>query len=166
MVNPISSIFKFALAPIPEDVIDFVYCDMDGVIADFEAKMKLHGMDGKTYKYRPGAYVHLPLMEGALEAVAHLREQFPGRVMFLTKPPVDAPYVYTEKALWMREHFGDEGLKHLIIAMDKSHIGTSRSILIDDRPHKGGVANFRGHFIHFTGWSKALLDIDILIEAL
>jgi hypothetical protein len=44
--------------------------------------------------------------------------------------------------------------------MDKSHVGTERSILIDDRPHQGGVSKFRGTFIHFNStWQNAFADL-------
>jgi hypothetical protein len=99
-------------------------------------------------------------MNMATEAIAALRAAMPKRVWFLTKPPANAPYVWAEKALWIRKHFGEEGLHNLIVTMDKSHIGTNKSVLIDDRPHKGGVSRFRGKLIHFDkDWDKAMDDL-------
>lgn len=156
---------------ISENVIDFVYIDMDGVVADFDISSQKLGQPAGTFKYRPGAYAYLPVYLGAKEAVAELRRLFPKRVWFLTKPPKNAPYVFSEKALWIREHFGDEGLEHLIITMDKSHVGTDRSVLIDDRPHKGGVEHFRGAVVKFGGalpveehWTAALGEIEKLVQ--
>ena len=154
------------LPPIPEDVIDFAYIDLDGVIADFELEMNAQGyLDPKVYKYVPGAYTYLPLMSHAMEAVKTLRAAMGAeRVWFLSKPPCNAPYVWAEKAIWMRHHFGDVGLHNLIITMDKSHVGTEKSLLIDDRPHKGGVDRFRGTFIHFRdGWHQVFDDLRLVL---
>lgn len=152
---------------ISPDLIDFVYIDLDGVVADFETAMEHDGYDDpKVFKYKPGAYTYLPFMPGAIDAVEQIRDAFGAkRVWFLTKPPRNAPYVWAEKAIWVRHHLGDDGLHNLIITMDKSHVGTSRSILIDDRPHKGGVERFRGHFIHFDqDWKKALADLSAVVS--
>lgn len=146
-------------------VVDYIYVDMDGVIADFEIKAIEHGLEPKIFKMRPGAYTHLPLYLGARSAITHLREMFGSdKIWFLTKPPRNAPYVYAEKAIWMWENFGDDGLHNLIVTMDKSHVGTERSFLLDDRPHKGGVENFRGHFVHFGAEEHAISHWPLAIK--
>lgn len=152
---------------VSESAVDFVYIDLDGVVADFETSMVAQGYsDGKVFKYVAGAYAYLPFMPGAAEAIQTLRASFGcHRIWFLSKPPANAPYVWTEKALWARRHLGEEGLHNLIITMDKSHVGTEKSVLIDDRPHKGGVSRFRGKFIHFNlNWDKALRDLQQHID--
>lgn len=151
-----------------EDSIDYIFVDLDGVAADFEHCIRA-GHDPKIFKMQPGSYVWLPPIEGAIEAIQLLEEKFPGKVWFLTKPPRFSPYAYVEKALWVQHHFGDEGLHRLIVAQDKSLMGTVNSIIVDDRPHKGGVDKFRGTVIHFgseetPNWAatiKKILAIEI-----
>jgi len=150
------------LPSVPKELIDFAYVDLDGVTADFEQGMRDRGhSDPKIYKYEPGAYTYLPFMPHAIEGIKSLRAAFGAeRVWFLSKPPSGAPYVWAEKAIWVRHHLGEIGLHNLIITMDKSHVGTEKSVLFDDRPHKGGVSNFRGKLIHFDStWQNALSDL-------
>lgn len=157
------------LIPTSTSLVDFVYVDLDGVVADFDtAKINQGHLDGDIFKRLPGAYTYLPFMSGAEEAVRLLRLTFGmERVWFLTKPPKNAPYVWAEKALWVQHYLGDIALHNLIITMDKSHVGTEKSILIDDRPHKGGVDRFRGTFIHFDrDWKKALQDLQVVLSNL
>ena len=67
---------------------------------------------------------------------------------FLSKPPTGNYYAWAEKAMWVARFFPDLE-RNLIITHNKAACGTSESVLIDDRLHKGGVANFRGEVIHF-----------------
>lgn len=158
---------------IDDGVIDHVYIDLDGVTADFEDGMNRVGMEADEFKMTPGSYVWLKPMPLAKEAIYILWQLFPKRVWFLTKPPKFSPYAYVEKALWVQHHFGDDGMHQLIVAQDKSLVGTEKSVLIDDRPHKGNVEKFRGRLIHFgsevqpgiaLGWKQVLNTINSLVE--
>ena len=131
------------------DVIDEVFIDLDGVTADFEHEMNAGGHHADDFKLMPGSYLWLPPIKDALDSIHQLNKAFPARVWFLTKPPKFSPYAYVEKALWVQRYFGDDGLHQLIVTQNKSLVGTEKSILIDDRIHKGGVEQFRGTVIHF-----------------
>jgi 5'-nucleotidase len=144
--------------------IDYIFADLDGVTADFDHAITNGSHDPQVFKMQPGSYVWLPPIDGALEAIRRLEEKYPGKVWFLTKPPRFSPYAYVEKALWVQRHFGDEGLHRLIVAQDKSLMGTVLSVIIDDRPHKGGVDKFRGTVIHFgseetPNWAAVLVKL-------
>lgn len=139
-------------AIVDSNVIDDVYIDLDGVTADFMSACLASGLEPDEFKHRPGSYLWLKPFPDALKAIELLRTAFPQRVWFLTKPPKGSPYAYGEKALWVQEHLGDEGLDHLIITQHKGKVGSTRSVLIDDRSHKGGVGEFRGTFIHFDSF--------------
>ena len=141
---------KHLLSSVPTHIIDNIFIDLDGVVADFEHNMIKGEHDADTFKMLPGSYIWLPPIEGALVAISALIRNFPDRIWFLTKPPKHSPYAYTEKALWVQRFFGDEGLHHLIVTQDKSLVGTEKSVIVDDRPHKGNVENFRGEVIHFA----------------
>jgi len=49
-----------------------VYCDMDGVIADFERGMVETKLPASKFKLIPGSYINLHPMEGAIEGVHEL----------------------------------------------------------------------------------------------
>ena len=146
-----SSLAELVATVVPSTVIDDVYIDLDGVTADFEKARDALGHTSEQFKLTMGSYLWLELVEGALDSINYLRRLFPDRVWFLTKPPKYSPYAYVEKALWVQRYFGNDGLHSLIVAQNKSLVGTSRSILVDDRPHKGGVDRFRGTVVFFGG---------------
>ena len=147
------NIFEFIeslnLRGIDPDNIDDVFIDLDGVAADFEHGSTAAGLEPDIFKRQAGSYIWLPPVAESVEAIKYLMLIMPGRVWFLTKPPKFTPYAYVEKALWVQRYFGDDGLHALIVTQDKSLVGTKKSVLVDDRPHKANVEKFRGVVIHF-----------------
>ncbi len=140
-----------------------LFIDSDGVIADFDKMMKSLGMTADEFKHEPGAYTYLepmPGVEDALKQLKQLDDLGEIRVWVATKTPAGSPYSYTEKVLWFRWHF--PWLEdRVILCHDKSLLGCGKDMLIDDRPHKGNAALFRGRFIHFASpacpdWKAAL----------
>lgn len=147
-----------------------IFCDSDGVVADFETRLVQSGLSVDKFKHLAGAYLWLPVMPGAKEAIAHLKEHDDAgriRLWIATKTPDFAPYSYTEKILWYREHF--PWLENrVIIAHDKSQLGSKYDIIVDDRPTKGNVDQFRGTFIHFgsekfPSWTEVLHALELAI---
>jgi hypothetical protein len=143
--------------------VDYIFVDLDGVTFDFDCGFNDAGMSPNDFKHYPSAYVYLPLMLNAFQSIQILENIFPGKVWFLTKPPKNSPYAYSEKALSVLNAFGSDWLHRLVISQDKSLLGTERSIIFDDRPHKANLKEFRGDIITFTSWQQALADLEELL---
>lgn len=135
-----------------------VYFDMDGVLADFERSAHEHSMDPAHFKRVAGAYLDLPVVPGALEALGSI-ERAGFLVFVLTKIPASNPYAATEKLLWARRHL--PALEdRIIITPDKGAVGRSRDFLIDDHPEWANARNFPGTLLHFSGdWAPILSAI-------
>ena len=143
---------------------DNIFIDLDGVTADFDHGTTAAGLEPDIFKRQAGSYLWLPPVKDSIEAIQFLMKALPGRVWFLTKPPKHTPYAYVEKALWVQRYFGDDGLHALIVTQDKSLIGTANSVLVDDRPHKANVENFRGVVFHFLSeqypdWQRVIAGL-------
>jgi 5'(3')-deoxyribonucleotidase len=121
-----------------ENPRELLFIDMDGVLADAEAGMKIWSdklglstdeLFKKKLYHMPGFYLDLPPMEGAVESFNKLTEKY--EVYILTAPSWE-----NDKSLF-----------------------TGRA-LIDDRM-KYGVTKFKGEHIHFVsekfpGWKSVL----------
>lgn len=141
-----------------ENPRELIFIDMDGVLADAEARMMEWSedtsinpdglsvkemFDKKTY-HTPGFYYDIPPVDGAVEAFKKLSEKY--EVYILTAPSWENPSCYTDKRLWVEKFLGEPAYKRLIISNDKS-LFTGKA-LIDDRT-KYGVTKFKGEHIHF-----------------
>lgn len=83
-----------------------------------------------------GLFVRLKPIEGAIEGVKRLQEKSGRDVFFVSAPHNPAKMSFTEKAIWIENHFGGEWLDRLILTRDKTLI--SGAILIDDKPNPMG----------------------------
>lgn len=135
-----------------------VFVDLDGVVVDFDRYMRETGLTSGEVKTMPGAYLSMPPIPGAIEAVRSLIGMG-YEVWIATKPPTGIPYAYADKAAWVMEHL-PELSRRIIITHDKGLLGDARDILIDDRPHKANCTSFKGRLIHFTR-EQASLDLPI-----
>lgn len=137
---------------------DVIYVDMDGVVADFDKRIKdAHPeieIDMKDEIWRdlvenycesnPRIFTELELIDGAKEAIELLDEKF--ELYFLSTPMYNVPESYMDKRLWLETHFPTISNKKLILTHNKGLcIG---KYLIDDRI-KHGVDKFCGEHIHF-----------------
>ena len=151
-----------------ENPKELLFIDMDGVLADAEAKMKIWedklGIEvkelfEKKLYHMPGFYSDLPPMKGAVEAFNILSEKY--EVYILTAPSWENVSCYTDKRIWVEKYLGKSAYKRLIISNDKS-LFSGRAI-IDDRV-KYGVTKFKGEHIHFG--TEKFPDWDSVLEYL
>jgi 5'(3')-deoxyribonucleotidase len=134
-----------------------VFIDMDGVIVDFEGYMKSLQLTGDEVKRMPGAYLKMPPIDGAINAVRSVIGMG-YEVWIATKPPTGIAYAYADKAAWIMEHL-PELKRRIIITHDKSLLGDDGDWLCDDRPHKANCEQFEGTLLRFVDgfhWEEAL----------
>lgn len=134
-----------------------VFVDMDGVIVDFEAYKTASGLTAGDIKRLPGAYLAMPPIDGAIEAVRSVIGMG-YEVWVATKPPTGVHYAYSDKAAWIFKHL-PELKRRLIITHDKGLLGDAGDYLCDDRPHKANCADFPGTLLAFVDgfhWPQAL----------
>lgn len=127
-----------------------IYVDMDGVLCDFKRGVKERAALEQSVKYpqsKEGFFLNLKPIEKGIETVNRLRSIPFFDVYILTAPSVRNPLCYTEKRLWIENHFDFDMAKKMIISPNK---GLNKGhYLIDDYDHGKGQENFEGKLIHF-----------------
>jgi 5'(3')-deoxyribonucleotidase len=118
-----------------------LYFDLDGVLADYDAK--------PSYKDNPeipqkGFFLSLDPINGSLYAFKTLFEYYD--CYFLTTAPWSNTDSLSEKRIWVEKHLGDYAFKRLITTHRKDLL--KGDYLIDDRT-VNGVTEFEGEHIHF-----------------
>jgi 5'-nucleotidase len=158
--NPVREIImgemNLALSKLLEKQILMV--DLDGVCADFDAAIikacpDIADLDQDTRSTRIdeiceanfNIFAKLEPIKDAIESVNLLKDYYD--VYFLSTPMWNVPHSFTDKRLWVEQHFGEWVKKRLILTHRKDlNIG---AYLIDDRL-KNGAAEFTGKHIHFA----------------
>jgi 5'(3')-deoxyribonucleotidase len=141
-----------------------IYIDMDGVIADFK-----QGQEYQGYKLskRPDLVVNyrtLPVMEGAIKAVAKLNADH--EIFIASTPPWTRPEVWGHKREWLEEHF--PYLKRKLILTHRKDLLIG-DVLIDDSKYRG-QPDFKGNWFWFNkdwnnrNWNACLEYIKNLNE--
>jgi 5'(3')-deoxyribonucleotidase len=134
-----------------------VFVDMDGVVVDFDAFKTARGLTGDEVKKLPGAYLDMPAIPGAIDAVRSIIGMG-YEVWIATKPPTGIPHAYSDKAAWVIQHL-PELKRRIIITHDKGLLGSAADYLCDDRPHKANCEKFAGTLLRFVDgfhWPQAL----------
>lgn len=133
-----------------------LFFDMDNVLVDFKSGLdKVDESIKEQYRTKtpdekdrldeiPGLFSLMDPMPGAVEAVYKLAELYD--VYILSTAPWGNPLAWTEKVLWLKNHFGDLFKKKVILTHHKDFI--QGDILIDDSP-KNGACDFQGEWIQF-----------------
>lgn len=135
-----------------------IYIDMDGVVANFKKGVIDGQKEYPNVKYqqsRYGFFLDLEPIVGSIETIKWLKEHF--NVYFLTRPSIYNLNCYSEKAYWIKKHFGFEWLNYLIISCDKTLL--IGDYLIDDSIAHGqenfnGVLLRFGHDVFFSDWTQ------------
>jgi len=143
-----------------------IYIDMDGVLADIQKDCMKSLEETPDIKYPqsiPGFFENLSPVKGAIDSVNHLRRIKDYDIWVLTAPSVRNPLCYTEKRLWIENHFDYEFCKRLIICPNKSLL--RGDYLIDDHREGKGQDNFKGKFLHFgcdyKDWGQILEHLNV-----
>jgi 5'-nucleotidase len=125
-----------------------IYIDMDHVLCDYEQGFKAHKTKYPDLLFpqsRPGLYINLLPIAGAIETFKWLSEQANFSVYILTAPSIKNPHSYSEKREWVEKHLGMLAVNNLIISAHKGlHKG---NYLIDDCTSGKGQENFEGQLI-------------------
>jgi 5'(3')-deoxyribonucleotidase len=142
-----------------------VYVDMDDVLCDYTRAYHEALTIDPDIKYpqsQYGFFVNLPVIEGAVDAVNALMQSKTYEVYILTAPSARNPLSYTEKRVWIEQHFGGEFVEKLIICSNKGLL--KGDYLIDDNISGKGQESFNGKLIHFG--AKEFLSWDAVKERL
>jgi 5'(3')-deoxyribonucleotidase len=125
-----------------------VYVDMDDVLCDYSGAHDNATRSQPDIAYPQsiaGFFKGLVPISGAIEAVNKLRKRFD--LFVLSAPSTRNPLCYTEKRIWIENHFDYAFTKKLILSPDK---GLFRGqFLIDDHTSGRGQERFDGELIHF-----------------
>lgn len=123
---------------------------MDHTFCDFDKHKKIWAewattpIEKKYPHSKIGFFQSLTPMKGAIEFYHKWKTKTD--IWFLTKPSIPNKHCYTEKANWIFQYLGEEGLNKLIISPRKDiYIG---NILIDDSDNCG-QSNFQGEWWQF-----------------
>jgi len=123
-----------------------IYCDLDGVLADFEAGYRrinngtIPDREGKQDEdfYKPvmdteNFWRDLPLMPDAERLIGFLMSLEHVEVEILTSPSkLDWKRASKEKRIWVDKHYSPDTAVHFRRSRDKPEFAHKRSILIDD----------------------------------
>lgn len=132
-----------------------IFIDMDGVLADFGKKVneiKLDNTISVHFKKSPdeieGVFRDLEPLKNAVTSVINLHKSGKYDLFIATTASWNNPSSFSDKRIWIEEHFGEIFKKKMFITHRKDLL--IGDYLIDDRL-ANGAKNFKGELIHF-GW--------------
>ena len=151
-----------------------IYLDMDDVVADWHSaaqeylKLKwskdgerIPREDWERIKSQSRFYLDLPLMPGAKDLVAYVKDleyhQRVDEIFFLTALPHDysMPYAAHDKVWWAHRHFPDIPVFFGPFSHDKWRYCRPGDILIDDRHSNCAEWRAQGGLAHeYRTWAQ------------
>ncbi len=143
-----------------------IYIDLDGVIVDLIAQMKIESST-TTKQYTEETdliddsdtvFLNAQPIPHALEAVAKLEEHY--NVFILSSAPWHNIHAWSQKRIWVDKYLPTMHKKLILTHHKDQLIG---DYLIDDRL-KNGAENFQGKHIHifsdaFPTWESVLAEL-------
>jgi len=147
-----------------------VHIDMDGVLVDFESGLNRIPQNVRD-QYAgdedeiPGMFALMDPIPGAIDAFRLISENYETHI--LSTAPWNNPSAWTDKANWVRHHFGETAgtpaYKRLTISHNKHLL--RGDYLIDDRT-ANGADRFQGEHIHFRtekfpDWDAVLVHLGL-----
>jgi 5'(3')-deoxyribonucleotidase len=147
-----------------------IYVDLDGTVCDLDSAVQRFREDNRNlpeesikFKYpwsEPGFFLNLNPIPFSIQSVNELAAKYD--VWFLSRPSFKNTHSYTEKAEWVKSHFGYEMQKKLILCGDKSLL--KGRILIDDQDN-ANQRMFGGIWIKifsdpFSTWESVLMRVE------
>ncbi|RRG18452.1 hypothetical protein D3P96_00235 [Weissella viridescens] len=122
-----------------------LFLDMDNVLVDTLPVLNAQNMKTEMVAKPdqiPGIFKNLPPVDGAVEAVKVLSEDY--EMYILSTAPWNNPSAWQDKLIWLQKYFGmDETnpfYKRVVMAHDKGLVHGTGGILVDDRPYHGASA--------------------------
>ena len=131
-----------------ESSIAIVYIDMDDVLCAYTVAHKNALQDDPDVAFPqgvPGFFVALDPIDGAIDCVNELRDLHD--VFILTAPSTRNAHSYSEKRIWVEQHFDYAFTKKLILSPDKGLL--NGDYLVDDHTYGKGQERFDGMLIEF-----------------
>ncbi len=125
-----------------------VYVDMDDVLCAYTTAHTLALTTRPDVAFPQGVagfFQSLEPIDGAIAAVNELRKSFD--VYVLTAPSTRNAHSYTEKRIWIEEHFDYQFTKKLILSPNKGLL--KGDYLVDDHASGKGQDSFEGMLIEF-----------------
>jgi len=127
-----------------------VYIDMDDVLCDYsnafnQALAATPSIAFPQSQY--GFYANLAPIKDAINSVNKLIQSAQFDPYILTAPSIRNPFSYTEKRVWIEQHFGIAFTEKLILSPNKGLL--KGDILIDDQVAGRGQESFEGELIQF-----------------
>lgn len=123
---------------------------MDDVLCDYTKAHKASLLNQTEVEFPQsikGFFENLKPIKGAIESVEILRNNEDCDVYILTAPSTRNPLSYTEKRLWIENHFDYAFTEKLIICSNKGLL--KGDFLIDDYNCGKGQETFEGELIQF-----------------
>lgn len=130
-----------------------IFIDMDGVLVDFGKKVNEIDLDDTIsthFKKSPdeieGVFRDLEPLKNAVKSVIKLYESGKYDLFIATTAPWNNPSSFSDKRIWIEEHFGEIFKKKMFITHRKDLL--IGDYLIDDRL-ANGAKNFKGELLSF-----------------
>jgi len=148
-----------------------IFIVIDVVLADFGKKVNEINLDDTIsmhFKKSPdeieGVFRDLEPLKNAVTSVIKLHKSGKYDLFIATTAPWNNPSSFSDKRIWIEEHFGEIFKKKMVITHRKDLL--IGDYLIDDRRFNG-ASEFRGKWIHFgskafPNWSSVLNYLNII----